>query len=214
MGQSLGLALRPAFSKGCAVTGFGNRRPFPDRRWGRKCRPKISYLLQSSFSGRIESQAKLGRPKLHRLSTPAFGSLPVAALFRPFTRHPVVPAPVTRMKKKISIPRAREDVCRIQPCTCAGRAVGGSMGWIRQLFSRRRYDEVSESIREHLDEKIADLMDRGMTRKQAERSARREFGNVTRIEERSRTRAPTRRAQKTKRERRTNPRSLRCVAEA
>ncbi|MGC2661034.1 MAG: ABC transporter permease [Bryobacteraceae bacterium] len=61
------------------------------------------------------------------------------------------------------------------------------MGWLRQLFSRRRrYDELSETIREHLDEKIADLMDRGMTREEAEQTARREFGNVTRIEERGR----------------------------
>jgi predicted permease len=61
------------------------------------------------------------------------------------------------------------------------------MNWFRQLFSRRhRYDELSETIREHLDEKIADLMDRGMSREQAERTARREFGNVTRIEEHSR----------------------------
>jgi predicted permease len=61
------------------------------------------------------------------------------------------------------------------------------MGWLRQLFSRRRrYDELSETIREHLDEKIADLMDRGMAREEAERTARREFGNVTLIEERSR----------------------------
>ena len=61
------------------------------------------------------------------------------------------------------------------------------MGWLGPLFSRRRrYDELSESIREHLDEKVADLMDRGMTREQAERTARIEFGNVTRIEERSR----------------------------
>ncbi|MGB6191090.1 MAG: ABC transporter permease [Terracidiphilus sp.] len=61
------------------------------------------------------------------------------------------------------------------------------MGWIRQLFSRhRRYNELSESIREHLDEKISDLMERGMSREQAESTARREFGNVTRIEERSR----------------------------
>jgi predicted permease len=58
---------------------------------------------------------------------------------------------------------------------------------ITRLFSRRRrYDELSESIREHLDEKIAELMDRGMTREQAESAARREFGNVTYIEERSR----------------------------
>jgi predicted permease len=61
------------------------------------------------------------------------------------------------------------------------------MGWLQQLFSRRRrYDELSESIREHLDEKIADLMDRGMSQEDAERSARREFGNMTLIEQRSR----------------------------
>ena len=61
------------------------------------------------------------------------------------------------------------------------------MGWFRQLLSRRRrYDELSESIREHLGEKIADLMDHGMTRREAERSARREFGNLTLVEELSR----------------------------
>jgi predicted permease len=61
------------------------------------------------------------------------------------------------------------------------------MGWLQQLFTRRRrYDELSESIREHLDEKIADLMDRGMTQGEAERTARREFGSVTQIEERGR----------------------------
>lgn len=46
------------------------------------------------------------------------------------------------------------------------------MNWFKQLFTRRRrYDELSESIREHLDEKIADLMDRGMTLEEAERPA-------------------------------------------
>ena len=61
------------------------------------------------------------------------------------------------------------------------------MHWFKQRFSRRhRYDELSETIREHLDEKIADLMDCGMTREQAETATRREFGNITRIEERSR----------------------------
>jgi macrolide transport system ATP-binding/permease protein len=61
------------------------------------------------------------------------------------------------------------------------------MGWLRTLITRpRRYDELSESIREHLDEKTADLLDRGLTREEAERCARREFGNVTRVEERSR----------------------------
>ncbi|HEY2468031.1 MAG TPA: ABC transporter permease [Terracidiphilus sp.] len=61
------------------------------------------------------------------------------------------------------------------------------MNWLKRVFTRhRRYDELSAAIREHLDEKIADFMDRGMTRDRAESIARREFGNVTRIEERSR----------------------------
>jgi putative ABC transport system permease protein len=61
------------------------------------------------------------------------------------------------------------------------------MNWLKQLFSRHlRYDELSQSIKEHLDEKIAELMDRGMTRDEAEVAAYREFGNVTLIEERSR----------------------------
>ena len=60
------------------------------------------------------------------------------------------------------------------------------MQWLKQFTRRRRYIEISESIREHLEEKIADLMDDGMTRAEAERSARLEFGNVTLIEERSR----------------------------
>lgn len=61
------------------------------------------------------------------------------------------------------------------------------MNWFKQLFTRRRqFDELSQSIQEHLDEKIADLMDRGMTREEAGRAAHREFGNTTQIEERSR----------------------------
>lgn len=59
------------------------------------------------------------------------------------------------------------------------------MRWLNQLFTRRhRYAEFSDSIREHLDEKIADLIDHGMTRQQAGSAARREFGNVTLIKER------------------------------
>jgi predicted permease len=62
------------------------------------------------------------------------------------------------------------------------------MPWLNQFFTRRRhrYEELSESIREHLEEKIADLMDGGMTREAAEHRARREFGNVASIEERGR----------------------------
>jgi predicted permease len=61
------------------------------------------------------------------------------------------------------------------------------MNWFKQLFTHyRRYEDLSESIREHLDEKIEDMVDRGMTREEAERKAHREFGNVTLIEQRSR----------------------------
>src|SRR5215471_8359145 len=61
------------------------------------------------------------------------------------------------------------------------------MGWLKQIFSRRRrYDEIAESIRDHLEEKIEDLMEDGLSREEATRKAHREFGNVTLIEERSR----------------------------
>ncbi len=51
---------------------------------------------------------------------------------------------------------------------------------------RRRYSELSASIREHLDERIEELVGSGMTRTQAEQAAKREFGNVALIEQRSR----------------------------
>lgn len=42
------------------------------------------------------------------------------------------------------------------------------MTWLKQLFARRRrFDEISESIREHLEEKIEDMVDRGMTREKS-----------------------------------------------
>jgi predicted permease len=61
------------------------------------------------------------------------------------------------------------------------------MKWLRQLLLRQRiYDDLSEEIREHLEEKTAELVASGMPAKEAERAARREFGNVTLIEEDSR----------------------------
>ncbi len=61
------------------------------------------------------------------------------------------------------------------------------MQWLVQLFSRkRRYDDLSASIRAHLEEKVEELMEDGMSRKKAELAARKDFGNVTLIEERSR----------------------------
>ena len=61
------------------------------------------------------------------------------------------------------------------------------MRWLRQLFSRRRvYDDLSAEIREHLQEKVEELVAGGMSRKDASAAARREFGNATLIEEDSR----------------------------
>src|SRR5262245_1017491 len=61
------------------------------------------------------------------------------------------------------------------------------MRWLNQILSRRRrYHELAESIREHLEEKIEDLMQDGLSREEATHIAHREFGNVTLIEERSR----------------------------
>src|ERR1700752_1811630 len=61
------------------------------------------------------------------------------------------------------------------------------MPWLERLFSRRRrYTDLSVSIQEHLEEKIDELMDEGMSRGEGTQRARREFGNVGLLEERSR----------------------------
>ena len=61
------------------------------------------------------------------------------------------------------------------------------MNRIRQLFSRARlYRDLSEEMREHLEEKIGERMAGGLSREEAVMAARREFGNVTLLEERSR----------------------------
>jgi len=61
------------------------------------------------------------------------------------------------------------------------------MQWFTQFFSRRRrYEDISVSIQEHIEERTEELMADGIARKQAEQTARREFGNVTLLEERSR----------------------------
>jgi len=58
------------------------------------------------------------------------------------------------------------------------------MNWFKQLFSRRRlYNDLSEEIQVYLEEKIEELVATGMPRKEAAAAARREFGNVTLIEE-------------------------------
>ena len=56
----------------------------------------------------------------------------------------------------------------------------------RFFFRNRRYDDISVSIEEHIEERIDELMEEGMPREEAERAARRDFGNVTLLRERSR----------------------------
>lgn len=61
------------------------------------------------------------------------------------------------------------------------------MGWLNQfLRRRRRYDDLAASIQEHIEERADELMEEGMPSAQAEQMARREFGNVALIHERSR----------------------------
>src|SRR5882757_3862942 len=61
------------------------------------------------------------------------------------------------------------------------------MKLLMQLFSRRQlYGDLTEEIREHLDEKVEELVAGGMPRKEATAAARRAFGNVTLTEEDSR----------------------------
>jgi predicted permease len=58
------------------------------------------------------------------------------------------------------------------------------MNWLTQLFSRKRLNhELAEEIQAHLDEKVEELIAEGMSREEAMRSARVEFGNVGVIEE-------------------------------
>jgi predicted permease len=61
------------------------------------------------------------------------------------------------------------------------------MHWPRHFLTRtRHYDDLDISIQEHIDERTEELMEDGMAREEAARKARREFGNMTVIAERSR----------------------------
>ncbi len=56
-----------------------------------------------------------------------------------------------------------------------------------RLFGRtRRYHDIDVSIQEHIQERADELEAEGVPRKQAEQTARREFGNVALVEQRSR----------------------------
>ncbi|MGO9337125.1 MAG: ADOP family duplicated permease [Terracidiphilus sp.] len=61
------------------------------------------------------------------------------------------------------------------------------MNWIPNIFRRGKlYDDLSEEIRLHIEERTEQLMGEGMSRREAEQAARRAFGNRTLLEGRSR----------------------------
>ncbi len=56
-----------------------------------------------------------------------------------------------------------------------------------RLFGRhRRYSDIDVSIHEHIQERADELEAEGIPRKQAEQTARHEFGNVALVQQRSR----------------------------
>ena len=60
------------------------------------------------------------------------------------------------------------------------------MNWLKQLFSRRLYNDLSVEMHQHLEEKTEELVATGMSRKEATAAARRAFGNLSLLEEDSR----------------------------
>src|ERR1035438_8749395 len=61
------------------------------------------------------------------------------------------------------------------------------MNWMPTVFRRRRiFDELSEEMRLHIEERVEQLMSEGVSPKEAERRARIAFGNLGLVEERSR----------------------------
>src|SRR4051812_31281208 len=62
-----------------------------------------------------------------------------------------------------------------------------TMNPLPRLFGRtRRYTDIDISIEEHIQERADELEEEGMQRRQAEQTARREFGNVALLQQRSR----------------------------
>src|SRR5215510_13086759 len=53
-------------------------------------------------------------------------------------------------------------------------------------FRRSRLDDISDEIRSHIEEKTDSLVAAGMSRADAERAARRAFGNVVKLQETAR----------------------------
>jgi hypothetical protein len=61
------------------------------------------------------------------------------------------------------------------------------MNWIPDSFRRRKlFDDLSEEMRLHLEERVEHLIGEGLSPIEAQRQACIAFGNLTMLEERSR----------------------------
>jgi predicted permease len=61
---------------------------------------------------------------------------------------------------------------------------GVAMSWLSRLFRRRKQEtELEEEVRSHLEMAAQDRAERGEDHREAERAARREFGNVSLVKE-------------------------------
>jgi predicted permease len=61
------------------------------------------------------------------------------------------------------------------------------MNWLKHVFTRRRlYNDLSDEMQQHLEEKVEELIANGMSKKEATAAARREFGNLSLVEENGR----------------------------
>src|SRR5271168_3576555 len=82
----------------------------------------------------------------------------------------------------------RANAERNQPRSLPRRVLDANwepiMNWFKQFFARRQiYADFSAEIQQHLAEKVETLVASGMSRRDAEYAAKREFGNVARIEQ-------------------------------
>jgi hypothetical protein len=61
---------------------------------------------------------------------------------------------------------------------------GVAMGWVNRLFGKRKRDEeLEDEVRGHLEMAARDRVERGVEASEAERAARREFGNIELVKE-------------------------------
>ena len=61
------------------------------------------------------------------------------------------------------------------------------MNWLKQFLSREKlYAELDEEISAHLEQRVEELVSKGMSKEEAEAKARKEFGNVTAIKQTAR----------------------------